>query len=261
MCDNHSTVASGAASTDELRSAGGSRLERCRAALWNEQARSLVVAERRPRQILDALVEADHLADAIRFLAMVLPKRSSVWWGALCTWSAYRESAPDDDRAALEATLRWLHSPAEIHRRSAEAAGRKASVRTPAGALAMAAFMSGGSISRPQLPPVAPPAHATGRLVAGAVLLAAVRCRPLEYRNHYRQYLAVGLDVADGHLEWPAAALQHEAEYRVDAPQSSPPAPNFSLGRRRQPASESILPVNAGGHAAATPRTRNTSNR
>jgi hypothetical protein len=206
-------------------------LDRCRAALWNQQAQQLVTDDRRPQEILDSLVAADHLADAIRFFALALPKRSSIWWGTLCAWNAYGAQLTGEDLAALETTLSWLRSPGEINRRAAEAAGRKASVRRPAGALAMAAFMSGGSISRPDLPFVEPGPQATARLVAGAILLAAVLREPLQYRDHYRQYLAIGLDVAHGRLGWLTSATEPDdgLTFRVDPPHASTLAPHFSV--------------------------------
>src|SRR6185437_11781390 len=151
-----------------------SRLDLCHAALWDEAARRLVVSQRRPSAVLETLIAADHLDDAVRFLAMVLPKRQSIWWGALCVADGYGNEIPEGDLAALEATLQWLREPSESNRRAAETAGNEVTAKTPAGALAIAAFMSGGNISLPHLPFVAPAPEVTGNLVAGAILLAAV---------------------------------------------------------------------------------------
>src|SRR5690606_31293167 len=34
-------------------------------------------------------------ADAIRLLAISLPKQAAVWWGTLCTWDLYRQARPE----------------------------------------------------------------------------------------------------------------------------------------------------------------------
>ena len=54
----------------------------------------------------------------------------------------------------------------------------------------------------PQLPTVPPPPHITGRLVGGAVLLAAVREDPLRQRERYREFLHIGWEVAQGQNLW-----------------------------------------------------------
>jgi hypothetical protein len=215
---------------------GTSRLNLCRAALWSERARELVVADQRPRQVFESLIEADHFSDAIRFLSIALPKRQSVWWGALCVKSAYGDSMPADDHAAFAATLDWLREPTELNRRNVEVAGKQASVQTPAGALAVAAFMSGGSISLPHLPRVAPRPEVTGRLVAGAILLAAVRREPMQYLEHYQQYLAIGREVADGRLGWLSTPRPNfeGISLHLDMPQATIPTPHFSVGHHHQ---------------------------
>ena len=243
-----------AATKNDAASSAERRVNLCRAVLWKAEARALVVADRRPAEVLDALIEAGYLGDAIRFFAMALPMKQSIWWGALCIRQAFGDDLPPLDNECLAATLRWLREEGETNRREAERFARQARARTAASALAMAAFTSGGSVSRPHLPYVAPGPRASAQLVAGAILLSAVRNQPMEYRNHYRQYLAIGQEVAAGRLGWLSVPVK-DAEpvtMRVDPPHQSAPAPHggahprhdfvpvehVSRPHRRQPPSE-----------------------
>lgn len=155
--------------------------------------------------VLWARLRRDQLrSDAIRVLPHLLPKRRSIWWGALCVWQAHREQASEASLSALQAVLAWITHPSEAHRRACEAAAQQAEVQTSAGCLAMAAFWSTGSMSYPGLPSVAPPAALTARAVAGAVLLAAAEHRPQQFYENYDEFLSIGELVAHGRLLWRA---------------------------------------------------------
>ncbi|MEQ8849445.1 hypothetical protein [Botrimarina sp.] len=120
-----------------------------------------------------SLVDAGRLAEAAEHAAHALGPRLAVWWGALSVANA---AAPDDEpaAAALDAAVAWVLHGSEATRRAAEAAGAAAGVKSPAGAIAIAAFWSGGSISLPGQPEVAPPPGVTPRLVASAVSMASL---------------------------------------------------------------------------------------
>lgn len=151
----------------------------------------------------DLLLERRLYADAIQALPHRLPRRAAVWWGCLCAWQANRPALAGPAATALAAALRWALEPTEEHRRAAEGPAQAAGMTTSAGALAWAAFWSGGSmLSQPDLPPVPPPPHVTAVVVAGAVLLAAVEREPMRFAEHYRLFLGLGLEVARGRLLW-----------------------------------------------------------
>src|SRR5665213_3591351 len=112
----------------------------------SDEAKALLVAdEPAPPAFIAKLVEGEHFADAVRFLAHALPKRESVWWA----WVAARNAAGPEPappiKNALEATERWIVQPTEEHRRGAMVAGEAAEFGTAAGCAALAAFMTGGS--------------------------------------------------------------------------------------------------------------------
>jgi hypothetical protein len=156
-------------------------------------------------------------ADAIRLLAISLPKPAAVWWGALCTWDLYRQPTPEllpepeIAEEALAAALDWVRYPREVTRRAAERIGREAKPSSAAGAIALAAAWSDGSLAPVGLPAVLPAWHLTGKLTAGALLLTAACKRPYDLHLHYRRYLEIGIEIAAGRLHWPALTSQEAA--------------------------------------------------
>jgi hypothetical protein len=70
--------------------------------------------------------------------------------------------------------------------------------------LATAAFFSGGSVSPPGMPPVAPRPFITGRLIGLTVYLCSVKRSAARYKQHLREYLSWGRDIAAGKLPIPS---------------------------------------------------------
>jgi hypothetical protein len=156
-------------------------------------------------EFFERLKRERQMAPAIRFLAMALPKREAVWWGCLCLWHAVDaslEALPRPQRQALRAAVEWLVDPSESTRRQAETKGNAAQPATAAGALAMAAFYSDGSLTPPHLPRVPPAPHLTGKAVAAAILLAATLHGGKKEPLLQRQFLTIGEAIADGRHSW-----------------------------------------------------------
>ncbi len=181
---------------DLLRNAA----EVCR--LWEltPSAKTLLQPTWSVRQFYEQLVALDHLADARRLLAHALPARRAIWWASLClhhSWLHKPFATPEEDQA-FAAVLDWFRQPGEATRRAAEQAGWSAQPSTAAAILAISVFLSGGSISRPGLPPVYPKSHLSGRLAGVVIYLASVRFDPARYKQYLRQYLSIGEQVAWG---------------------------------------------------------------
>lgn len=141
-------------------------------------------------------------ADGIRFAAAALPKPHGLWWGCLCTWHAYRPTVPPKEHAALQAVVAWLQQPTDEHRRAAEKASTVAGIDNPGGGLALATFLSGGSMSLPNLPAVEPEPRVFARTLATAVLLASMVAEPARAPARQRQFIALVSDVATGRSRW-----------------------------------------------------------
>jgi hypothetical protein len=132
--------------------------------------------ERNPESGYRKLRERGDLSVAIRYLGHALPRFEAVAWAAnlLQDWSrAAKLGVPEQQ--ALDSTTRWLEEPTDEYRRAAHEAAEAAGSGSAERLLGYAVFMSGGSISEPDLPPVQPPQQVCGRLAASAVLAGAYR--------------------------------------------------------------------------------------
>ncbi|RHW17009.1 hypothetical protein D1610_12845 [Sphingomonas gilva] len=119
---------------------------------------------------------AEQRAEAVKFLALALPRFESIAWaGHVLEREALDRRLPARDRQALDFALRWLGDPDDARRRAAFEAAEAAGDRAPERLLALAVFFSGGSISMPDLPPVLPPPESSGTFAGAAVLAAAFR--------------------------------------------------------------------------------------
>jgi hypothetical protein len=165
----------------------------CERAKLGEAAKALLKDELTPRQFLELLIGKELFLDAVRFLAYALPKREAVGWGCLCV----RHSLGTEDASKISeahvAAQRWVSNPDEGNRQAAKAAADKEGLESPSAFLALAAFLSGGSIAPANLQPVAPPDHATPQLVAGAVMASAVKRQPEKAPEKYRVFLQKGM--------------------------------------------------------------------
>jgi hypothetical protein len=163
-----------------------------------EEAKQLLRDNLTPAQYLELLIDKQAYVDATRFLAHALPKREAVWWACLCARKVYGTNPLPKIAAALQAAERWVADPSEDNRRAAMTAAEAAEFSTPAGCAAVAAFWSGGSLGPPNVPAIPPGEQLTAHGVAGAVMLAAVLAEPEKAPEKYRQFFALGREVASG---------------------------------------------------------------
>jgi hypothetical protein len=149
-----------------------------------------------PAQFLDQLIESGRGADGVRFLAHALSPESAVRWGWKCIEQLSNPGKISEKKSALDAAKAWLASPVDTTRRAAKQAAEESGPDTPAAALAMAVFFSGGSISPETAPEVPPPPHTCQRLVAGAVTLTVVAHQPENAQSRYKIAIELGLDAS-----------------------------------------------------------------
>jgi hypothetical protein len=168
----------------------------------SDEAKALLQDGLAPGAYLNVLIEKGHFIDAVRFLAHALPKREAVWWASQCARSVAGTELTPEVQSAFKAAEDWAADPSEDNRRAAQRAYELATLKTPAGCIALAAFLSEGSLSHPGLPVVEPPAHATAQAVAGAILLAGVLSQPEKAPEKCRRFLALGIEIASGGKRW-----------------------------------------------------------
>jgi hypothetical protein len=168
-----------------------------------EEARKLLRADLTPSQYLELLGEQQHVPAAIRFLAHALPKREAVWWACACAREAAGPNPPAPAAAALKAAENWVANPTDENRRAAMPAAQAAGIASLSGTVAMAAFVSGGSLAPPNVPPVPPAENLTSELVGGAVLLAALGGDREKVFERFRACLGKGMEIGSGAQRWP----------------------------------------------------------
>jgi hypothetical protein len=146
----------------------------------SETGGALLTDTASPESFFAELRKAGALDDALAFMGLALPRRMAIAWGRECVLKTGREvRLRPADTVALSAVAAWLEDPSDERRWVAYEAANNAELESPEALLALAVFLSGGSISPPGTPQPVPAApELTGKLVGGAVTLAAVRVQP-----------------------------------------------------------------------------------
>lgn len=167
-----------------------------------EEARALLRPDLSPGDYLEILKGRDRFPAAIQFLAYALPKPEAVWWACKCVRESAGGSPTAAAAAALQAAEKWVTNPTDENRRAAMPAAQGAGLATAAGAAALAAYVSGGSLAPANLPPVSPGDMLTAQTVTGAVLVAAVERETQKAFDKFRRFLVLGTEVASGTNRW-----------------------------------------------------------
>jgi hypothetical protein len=163
-----------------------------------KEAKQLLQDGMSPREFLTALLEKQKYLAAIDFMAHAFEVREGLWWGCLCMQHALGDHLAPPDRAAAIAAVRWLMKPTEENRAAAKAPGEAAGPMSPAGALAAAVGLTGGSVYPPELPFKPPEPFAAHEAIARAVTLASIKGDPKKIVAAQRSYVELAIAVAEG---------------------------------------------------------------
>jgi len=163
-----------------------------------DEAKPLLGDGLNPRDFVTALIEAEQCIDAIHFMAHALPVREGIWWGCLCMQHALGDNLAPPDRSAAAAAVRWVMQPTEENRAMAGAPADAAPPPSVAGALARAAFQTGGNVAPPGAPRMAPEPFAAARSLALAVTLSSIKAEPAKIAKTQRAYVELAIQVAEG---------------------------------------------------------------
>lgn len=162
------------------------------AANLSENARMLLRDDSTPAQYLDSLEKAGLFPDALRFLALNLAPDLSIKWAVACARELQSPEQKNQKDEPLEASERWIQAPNDATRRQARAAADRAKDRGPSSLIAMAVFMSGGSVASPAAPDVQPPPYTAQRMAGGSVQVTVVMDQPERLQERYRKALELG---------------------------------------------------------------------
>jgi hypothetical protein len=175
--------------------------EICKCFPLSPVAAKLLADNMQPASFLKLLMENQHFADAVRFLAHTMTKREAVWWACVCIRPGQGVVVPPPAATAQQAVEAWVVDPSEAKRRAAHAAAEGEGLVPPAKLACEAAFFSDGSMGPAEHQPVLPPENLAATTAANAIILAAV-VEPAKMTAKYGQFLAVGQEVAAGKNRW-----------------------------------------------------------
>lgn len=152
-----------------------------------------------PVEFLESLTERGLWSEAVKFLTQALSKRDAITWASHCVRHGSKGELATPSLAALDAVDAWLTDSSEDRRRAAQVAAEQAGAATPAGCVAFGVFFSGGSLGPKTLEhPIPPPDELTGKVLAGALMLAAVVTEPENAPVRLQEFVEQGLQIARG---------------------------------------------------------------
>jgi hypothetical protein len=179
------------------------RFERARDAAagleLSPQARRLLAADPDTVAFLAECASAGLWVDALRVMAMALPRREAAWWACLNARDARTEDSPQETLAPLEAAEAWVFKPSDELGQQAFAQAQTAGFDSAEAYAALAVHWAGGNMAPPEAGVVVPPGDGlTATATAAAVLLAAASGDPAKAEAWYERALMQALDIARG---------------------------------------------------------------
>jgi hypothetical protein len=154
-------------------------------------ASALVKEESTPSTYLESLEKQELYQDAIRFLAYKLPTDAGIKWASSCLKELRAPESKEKDEP-LDAADAWVKAPGDPTRWAAKDSADKVKDAGPSKLVAMAVFMSGGSMTPPGSPETPPPPYVAQKMIAGSVLVAVVSHEPQKSTERYKQALKLG---------------------------------------------------------------------
>ena len=118
------------------------------------------------------LLASPRAADALIYLAHLLPRREAVWWALQCVVAIQGPAAEADP--ATRAAEAWVRAPEEETRRVALEIAAGSDKARAATWLARAAALSGGSRTPPDQEPRPPQPAACAQAANAAIILAII---------------------------------------------------------------------------------------
>lgn len=146
--------------------------------------------------IINLFMETGNMDAAIRFLALGLPKRESIWWAHICAELHEGNQNNLKTQQALRNSEAWVMAPNENHRQTAKVLADTLELYTPASWVNMAIFWESGSIAPPDKPAVYAPFFMSGHACANAIIMAADASE--EHLTCKKRFLKRGLHIAMG---------------------------------------------------------------
>jgi hypothetical protein len=158
----------------------------------SDAARILVQEDSTPSSYLETLEKQELYQDAIRFLAYKLPVDAGVKWASACIKELRSPESQAQKDEELDAADQWIKTPGDPTRWAAKDAADKSKKNGPCTLLAMAVWMSGGSMTKPPAPDTPPPPNVSQKMIAGSILVIVVSYEAQKAKERYKKALAIG---------------------------------------------------------------------
>jgi hypothetical protein len=158
----------------------------------SQDALDLVHEDSTPSSYVDSLEKQELFQDAIRFQVHKMSTDVGVKWAAACVREMQSPDRKQEKDEPLDASDRWIKAPCDTTRWDAKEAADKAKTTGASNLLAMAVFLSGGSVSPPGGPETAPPPYSAQKMIAGSIIVAVVCHEPEKANERYKRALAMG---------------------------------------------------------------------
>ena len=150
--------------------------------------------------LIEALTKQQLFVDAIRYLALALPKRESIWWTIAVNKKVSPQNIDDiKEQKAWKLVEEWVYDPTENNRAGAYALAEALEFETPGSYAAMAVYWSGGSLTPAESGQIVPPGPGlSGTAVGASVLMTCAQGEPQTIGIRHQYALKIGLNVARG---------------------------------------------------------------
>ena len=155
-------------------------------------AKALVKDESTPSTYLDSLEKAELYQDAILFLTYKLPTDAGIKWASACIKELRSPESKDKKDEPLDASDQWVKAPGDQTRWAAKNAADNVKEAGPSKLVAMAVYMSGGSLSPAGGPETPPPQYAAQKIISGSIVVTVVSHEPQKANERYKQALKLG---------------------------------------------------------------------
>ena len=152
-----------------------------------------------PDGFVEALLHGEQWNDALGFWARAVPMARGIRWARACVVDALEEAGEEgpggETQRVMQSVDAWIEEPSDERRRGAFDAAQDAGLDTAPAILALAIFLSEGSMSLPELEPVPAEDGLAHTALAGSVQLATVLFAPEKSTERVKRFLALGRQI------------------------------------------------------------------
>ena len=185
------------------------RLELQEKAAMSEAGLSCLGFVSGPQDLLTSLVQAGAHQDALSALALMLPRRQSVWWACLAVRLIPDLPQRPAEAVAVDVAESWVQTQRVEDCERASNASEMCPISSPATYAALAAYWSGPTLAPRGQQPVAPAPFLTGIGVRSAMILTLTD-RSVSGRVTAADLLAIGTSLMHGETGRNAQAAVRE---------------------------------------------------